>query len=348
MAVALRDGCFVRQVNAIAYSPGGAVIATGGGDAKVKLWSPASGFCFVTFDQHTAPVAAIAFVPHGRAVVSASLDGTVRAFDLLRYRNFQTLVTPSPAQFTSVAVDPSGEIVAAGSRDTLTVFVWNLQASASGQPVVGSTLYRRRSRAYPPTRSHRHHNHSTTHTVTTNPHTRTHTAQTAQLLEELSGHEAPISSLAFGTDAGGVGAYLASGSWDRTVRLWDFVSSSSSIDVLQHNADVLDLAFQPGGARLAVATLDGQITLWDAKEAQQCGNIDGRADVAGGRSALSRVGKANRTHAFRSLSFSPDGAALLAGGHSKFVCMYDVAEHLLLRKCAPALPPSRPRSRPPP
>ena len=118
--------------------------------------------------------------------------------------------------------------------------------------------------------------------------------------------------------------------------------------MLQHSADVLDLAFQPGGALLAVATLDGQITLWDAKEAQQCGNIDGRADVAGGRSALSRVGKANRTHAFRSLSFSPDGAALLAGGHSKFVCMYDVAEHLLLRKCAPALPPSRPRSRPPP
>ena len=84
------------QVNTLAYSPGGTTIATGGGDGKVKLWSPSSGFCFVTFTDHTAAVQDLAFVPHGRALVSASLDGTVRAFDLLRYRNFQTLVSPNP------------------------------------------------------------------------------------------------------------------------------------------------------------------------------------------------------------------------------------------------------------
>ena len=46
--------------------------------------------------------------------VSASLDGTVRAFDLMRYRNFRTLTSPEPAQFISLAVDPSGEVVCAG------------------------------------------------------------------------------------------------------------------------------------------------------------------------------------------------------------------------------------------
>ena len=50
-----------------------------------------------------------------RALLSASLDGTVRAFDTIRYRNFQTLVSPTPAQFNCVAVDPSGELVCAGS-----------------------------------------------------------------------------------------------------------------------------------------------------------------------------------------------------------------------------------------
>ena len=84
-----QQGHFFAEVRCLAYSPGGAIIATGGGDAKVKLWSPASGFCFVTFSEHTAAVVDLAFVPHGRALVSASLDGTVRAFDMLRYRNFQ-------------------------------------------------------------------------------------------------------------------------------------------------------------------------------------------------------------------------------------------------------------------
>jgi WD40 repeat protein len=44
-----------------------------------------SGFCFVTFSEHTAPVTAVRFLPSGHALLSASLDGTVRAFDLVRW-----------------------------------------------------------------------------------------------------------------------------------------------------------------------------------------------------------------------------------------------------------------------
>ena len=81
---------------------------------QVKLWSIASGFCQVTFSEHTAPVTGLAWLPEAKAVASASLDGTVRAWDLVRYRNFRTLTTPSPVQFSCLATDPSGEV-----RDTL-------------------------------------------------------------------------------------------------------------------------------------------------------------------------------------------------------------------------------------
>jgi periodic tryptophan protein 2 len=70
----------------------------------------ASGFCYVTFAEHAAPVTAVAFLPSGSAALSASLDGSVRAWDLLRYRQFRTLTTPSPVQFASLAVDPDGEV----------------------------------------------------------------------------------------------------------------------------------------------------------------------------------------------------------------------------------------------
>lgn len=77
---------------------------------QVKVWTPNNGFCFVTFSEHTAPVTGLAFLPNSAAVVSASLDGTVRAYDLIRYRNFRTMTSPTPQQFDSLAVDPSGEV----------------------------------------------------------------------------------------------------------------------------------------------------------------------------------------------------------------------------------------------
>jgi periodic tryptophan protein 2 len=112
----------------MAYSPDGIIICTGGEDGKLKLWNATSGFCYVTMEKsHTAPVTAVCFAKSS-VVLSASLDGTVRAHDLYRYRTFKTLTTPTPVQFLSLAVDPSGEIVTAGSTDPFHIYAWNLQS----------------------------------------------------------------------------------------------------------------------------------------------------------------------------------------------------------------------------
>ena len=93
------------NINTLEFSPDGSVVATGGDDGKVKLWSIHSGFCFVTFSDHTAAVKDLCYVRGGHALLSASADGTVRAYDLIRYRNFRTLTTPTPVQFTCVTCD---------------------------------------------------------------------------------------------------------------------------------------------------------------------------------------------------------------------------------------------------
>jgi periodic tryptophan protein 2 len=86
------------DLNCLSYSPDGAMIATGGDDGKIKLWTAKNCLCFVTFNDHTAKVTALQFIPKkGNAVLSASLDGTVRAYDLVKYRNFRTFTTPKPA-----------------------------------------------------------------------------------------------------------------------------------------------------------------------------------------------------------------------------------------------------------
>lgn len=268
------------DLGSLAYSPNGQLIATGGDDHKVKIWDTRSWFCFVTFSEHRGPVTAVAFVPNGLSVVSSSLDGTVRAFDLIRYRNYRTLQPPSPTQLSCVAVDSAGEIVAAASLETFEIYVWSLQ--------------------------------------------------TGKLLDVLGGHEGPICALAFAPAS----QLLASASWDKTVRLWETFEGRPYKEALQHGADCLAVAWKPDGSELATTALDGTINFWDPEEGTLLGTIEGRDDIAGGRRAgEARTAKNSaRGKAFTSLCYSADGTCVLAGGESKYVCLYSIARRILLRR----------------
>lgn len=52
--------------------------------AQVKVWNTLSGFCFVTFTEHSSGVTGVTFTTTGYVIVTSSMDGTVRAFDLHR------------------------------------------------------------------------------------------------------------------------------------------------------------------------------------------------------------------------------------------------------------------------
>lgn len=116
-----------NNMSCITYSTDGQLLATGGEDGKVKLWNIHSGSCFVTFSEHTNAVTAVAFSGNKKFFVSASLDSTVRAFDIIRYRNFRTFTSTRPVQFSCVAVDSSGEFVAAGGQDIFEIYLWSVK-----------------------------------------------------------------------------------------------------------------------------------------------------------------------------------------------------------------------------
>lgn len=132
-----------NNTSCVCYSTDGQILATGGEDGKIKLWNVQSGNCFVTFDEHEQAITALSFSGNKKFFVSSSLDGTVRAFDVhkyvsllflwfflrfcpFRYRNFRTF--SCVAQFACVAVDSSGEFVAAGCQTEFNVYLWSVKS----------------------------------------------------------------------------------------------------------------------------------------------------------------------------------------------------------------------------
>lgn len=268
------------SLNALVYSPDGQRIITAADDGKVKVWDTQSGFCVVTFTEHSSGVTACEFAKRGNVLFTSSLDGSIRAWDLIRYRNFRTFTAPTRLSFSSVAVDPSSEVVCAGSLDSFDIHVWSVQ--------------------------------------------------TGQLLDRLSGHEGPVASLAFAPS----GDVVVSGSWDHTVRIWSIFGRTQTSEPIQLQADVLHVAFRPDSKQIAVATLDGQLTFWSVSEASQEAGVDGRRDVSGGRKISDRRTAANvaGTKSFSCIAYSGDGSCVIAGGTSKYICLYDVQSGTLIKR----------------
>ncbi|AOA62879.1 90S pre-ribosomal component [Komagataella phaffii] len=117
-------------INALTYSPDGSRVVTAADDGKIKIWDVLSGFCLATFEEHSSAVTSVRFAKRGQVLFSSSLDGTVRAWDLIRFRNFRTFTAPERVQFGCLAVDPSGEVVCAGSLDDFQIHVWSVQTGA--------------------------------------------------------------------------------------------------------------------------------------------------------------------------------------------------------------------------
>lgn len=74
------------------------------------------------------------------------------------------------------------------------------------------------------------------------------------------GHTSPVDALAFSPDR----RWLASGSGDKTIRIWDVETGRSLRTLTAHAGAVWSVAFSPDGRRLASASQDGTVRVWDA------------------------------------------------------------------------------------
>jgi WD40 repeat protein len=121
----------------------------------------------------------------------------------------------------------------------------------------------------------------------------------------LRGHGDQVLTLAFSPDG-----HLATGSKDRTVRVWDLATGRTAAVLRGHEDTVCQLVFSPDGRRLASADRTGNtVRLWH-RDGRPLAVLPG--PVLPGR-ALSNA----------SLTFSPDGRVLGCCGEGGTVCLWD-------------------------
>ena len=279
-----------NYVNCLAYSPDGAILASGSADRTVKLWNPDTGRLIATWTGHSGEVISVAFSPDGQLLASGGNDGLVRLWDLRSGQIVSTITNRAPYLAFSgrlLAMATGGDEFGVNGG---IVKLWDYVAKREVMSLSNSG----NRAAFSP-------DGKTLATANWNG--------LVKLWEVVSGRELRtfssrlVVSLAFSSDSCKLAWCTDAGD----VCLWNLTEEEPTFLENGSSRKIYSVAFSPSGEILATAHANHSILLWNTSRREKVYELRGH-----GRSV-------------RALAFSPDGRSLASGSVDDTVMLWNPA-----------------------
>ncbi|KAI8835163.1 putative platelet-activating factor acetylhydrolase isoform 1B alpha subunit [Chytriomyces cf. hyalinus JEL632] len=224
-----------KAVNSVAFDfeeRGSQLLASASSDLSIKIWDTASDYkCIRTLHGHSEIVSSVAFIYPGDLLVSASRDKTVKIWQLSNGICMQTIYAHDD-WVRMVVASEDGRVLASCSND---------------QSIVISDV------------------------------------ATGDVLNKLQGHSHVVECVAFApvstsktilkalnaadSSEPAVAQFLASGSRDNSVKIWNTETGNCVMTLKGHDNWVRSIAFHPNGKYLFTTGDDKTLRIWDLSNA---------------------------------------------------------------------------------
>jgi len=345
-AIDLEVGDYSQQVSALAFSPDGELLASGGGGGGgLDLWRTSDHEHFGHLGDvagQRPPVTALTFADDGAELVAADRGGMLTRWDVFEQ---QQIGDPLPSQgvVVGLAAGPGdAELVSATTEGAAAR--WDLHRSMRlGRGVADGTSEMASAVAFTPDGRYL--------AAAVMDRTEVFDARTRrQVTKPLTvGEDVFFESLAFDP----AGKILAAGMSDGHVRLWDARTwRRLPPDLPGHSEYVTGLAFDATGDLLASSGAGGKVLIWDARTFKRTATphlgpdgtvtgiafqprgallafarADGRITLQDPRVPQSRpIALPGHPGGVAGIAFSPDGGTLASSGSDGRVILWNVRQ----------------------